>query len=668
AAYGGETVVLENAHIRLEVHKRVTGWGWGELFLPGPSGKPERLYAVIEHLAEAWVEGQPYPMRLEAKEYTLAESPEGKQLTFAVKMQEVEPPDSAYNGISPLTGTITLSLAADDALIRYTMELEPQFQIRLRRIRGLWLRMGADSFGAAKDDAIFPGIEWLLGKEWSSGTDWFEHPQALRMAPHPHKVAFPLMAVSYGGFGIGLAWDNSSQAMSDAVRLRCPQPVFAVPNFIDRRDQSLLGIMWPSARWGMSENALAAEPAIKVRKGLKLELKAEISAVKGKSLDVVCDWVRRHGMPEPGKPRYEWYDALNRIARAYNSNLWIEGQGWGFRGTGSPVVPEFVSWYAEHGSEVATAEGLRAKIAWVKAQKLEPQPKRDPLSQPHSLILAKPEQAREIAEALLALQTPEGDFPFDPQGRHHTNLIDWAAFWRPLGQPGDSCLDLVTAPAMALLIAADKFKEPQYLAAARKALDLGMKWDRPEGGDWWETPLYSPNLLAAGNAAIAYCLGFRATGDERYRARAIHFIRSLLPFTHLWQPPDIEMMYNTKPCLNSTCWYLSDWVSKHVEWEVLRVFHQSKMMDIDWATIDPGIDWVTYQRGVTTAVQRWMVDHKDPAWLFSAEFSQDLISGGAWDTLFADTFDPVHNCYGGGPIMPELIGENVRIVLENMQR
>ncbi|MHB9034858.1 MAG: hypothetical protein ACYC6L_17645, partial [Anaerolineae bacterium] len=260
------------------------------------------------------------------------------------------------------------------------------------------------------------------------------------------------------------------------------------------------------------------------------------------------------------------------------------------------------------------------------------------------------------------------DFPFDPQGRHHTNLIDWAAFWRPLGQPGDSCLDLVTAAAMALLIAADTLKEDKYLAAAKKSLDLALKWDRPEGGDWWETPLYSPNLLAAGNAAIAYYLGFRATGDERYRARAVHFIRGLLPFTHLWQPQDIPMIYNTKPCLNSTCWYLSDWVSKHVIWEVLRVFSQSKELGIDWWTIDPEIDWVTYQRGVSTAVQRWMVDHNDPAWLFSAEFAQDLITGGAWDTLFADTFDPVLNLYGGGPITPDLIAQNAIIVLENMNK
>ena len=63
-----------------------------------------------------------------------------------------------------------------------------------------------------------------------------------------------------------------------------------------------------------------------------------------------------------------------------------------------------------------------------------------------------------------------------------------------------------------------------------------------------------------------------------------------------------------------------------------------------------------------------MVDHEDPAWLNRAEFSQEVIKDGAWDTLFADTFDPVYNLYGGGPITPGLIGENIVILLQNLKR
>ena len=98
-----------------------------------------------------------------------------------------------------------------------------------------------------------------------------------------------------------------------------------------------------------------------------------------------------------------------------------------------------------------------------------------------------------------------------------------------------------------------------------------------------------------------------------------HWIRSLLPFTHLWQPDDIPMLYNTKPCFNDTAWS-TDWTSRHVQWEVLQVFEDSYRLGIDWATVDPEIDWRTYERGVVCAVLRWVVDHTDPHCFFRWEF------------------------------------------------
>jgi hypothetical protein len=669
AAYGDETVVLENSYLRLELHKRVTGWGWGELYVPGSDGKPDRFFAVLEHLAEAYVEGMPYPLRMEAKEYKLEETAEGQTLTFEVVPQEVEPPDKTYEGVPALKGMVTLSLLKAEALVNYKMVLEPQFMLGLLRIRGLWLRVGADSFETARHDAIFPGIDWLSEKDWSSGTDWFEHPQALRQAPHPHKVSFPVMAISYDGIGLGVSWTPDLAALSAGPRLRCPQPVFASPNFIDRRNHHLLGLMWPSARWGMKENALQAEPPIQVRKGLKLVLDGQISVVKGTSLDVVVDWVKRHGMPEPGQPRYDWQQVLDRFAELLNTKFWIEGEGWGFGGHGSPQVPHFVEHYAQHGAVKEVAEGLAAKLAWAKQQ---PQPAAwvssvTELAYPLHMVNAPPDQLLVNADKILTLQTPDGDFPFDPLGRHKTMLSTWAAFWRPLGQPGDSALDLCTNAAAALVIAAKATGVKRFAEVARKTLDYAMRFERPEGGDWWETPLYSPNLFAAGNSAVAYYLAFKYFGDERYKQKAIHWIRCLLPFTHLWQPADVPMLYNTKPCLNSTCWYLSDWVSKHVQWEVLYTFAMSAMNGINWVEVDPEVDWKTYQRGITTAVLRWMIDHDDPSFMFRSEYGQPQVTAGEWDATFSDTFDPVDNTYGGGPILGwagyTFIPDNILIML-----
>ena len=265
----------------------------------------------------------------------------------------------------------------------------------------------------------------------------------------------------------------------------------------------------------------------------------------------------------------------------------------------------------------------------------------------------------------MPLQTPEGDFPFDPEGRHKTDLANTAAYWRPLGLAGDSAVDLCATAALVLMLGYDQVHRPDFKDAAHKTLEFGMRFVRPEGGDWWETPLHSPNLLAAGNAAMAYYLGYELFGDDRYRQKAVWWIRGVLPFTHLWQPQDLPMLYNTKPCLNSTSWFLSVWVSKHVQWEVLQVFAQSHKLGIDWAAIDPEIDWNKYHRGITTAVLRWVVDHTDPEWMFRCEFPPQRMADGSFDMEWADTFDPVNGSYGGGPLSSSRIMENILIMIAN---
>jgi hypothetical protein len=322
--------------------------------------------------------------------------------------------------------------------------------------------------------------------------------------------------------------------------------------------------------------------------------------------------------------------------------------------------------YIAEGDNPELVASLKRKAKWCDAQ---PQPEHegfDLLGRPFGAVLAAPERADEIAEALLEIQTPEGDFPFEPEGRHQTGHNRNAAYWRPLGPAGDSSLDLCATATMALLIAHEKTGRDDFKEAAHKTLEFAMRFLRPEGGDWWETPLHSPNLLAAGNAAIAYYKGYQLFGDERYRERAIWWIRGVIPFTHLWEPLDLPMIYNTKPCLNTTAWFLSDWVSKHVQWEVLRTFKLSRELGIDWAEIDPEIDWHTYHRGVTVAVLRWFIDHEDPEWMFRSEYPPEWVADGSWDMLWADTFDPVNGSYGGGPLSGSEVADNILIVLENL--
>ncbi len=671
-SYGGETVSLQNDHLRLDIHKRLTGWGWGELF-----NAQGECVAVLEHLGEILLRDQEIPMRLEAQEVHRSSTPDGETLTFEVaslivreklKGTSFEPWMNYPLDQHILEGTVTVTLAPDKSLIRIEQRFVSRGNVYARYIRGPWLKVGQDTFGAAKHDAIFPGVEWLIDDEWSSGTDWFKDPWAMKWVPHPNKVTAPVMAVSHGGTGIGLAWVPTKRATGwFNYRYQYPQPVFASPNFVDRMNNHLMGLMVPDVDVEAHENQVYAEPPLELHLDQRIEFDTEIFLVDGTSLDVLVDWVRRHGMPEPPEPVRHGRpsslpDALTRIVRAYTTHLWHEGRGFGNpqRDAIGPHVPRFADRFLSEYPDHPLAPALREKVAWCEAQGGQ---------RAHRWELLKGRDRTELIERgrkLLSHQREDGSYPFDPDGLHYRkdDFVVARMFLEPMGLAGDTALDITILPAMELLALAEETGEAEFKEGARRALEFCMPMERPEGGDYWETPLHAPNLLAAGHAANAYILGYRALGDERYLQKAIHWIRSLLAFTHLWQPEPLPMMYNTKPCLCSSDWYFANWVRDHVQWEVLETFAQSISLGIDWDEIDPGLGWHTFHKGITVAAMRWMLDHTEEKWLpHNMPSTYDDYVAGAFDDCFADTHNSVTGNYGGLVIMPDAIAYNLLEVL-----
>ena len=82
------------------------------------------------------------------------------------------------------------------------------------------------------------------------------------VAPHPFKVSVPVMAISHQGEGLGMGW---SPLMPVVSHQRYPQPVFASPNFVDRRNNHLMGPMLPLLERGQPGNALEADPPLWLR-------------------------------------------------------------------------------------------------------------------------------------------------------------------------------------------------------------------------------------------------------------------------------------------------------------------------------------------------------------------------------------------------------------------
>lgn len=334
SSYVNESVTLKNRYVTLHFFKRIKGWGWAEI--ETPSGK---LMAVMDHLGELMIRDQDIPMRLEADSVSRVSTPEGESLVFRVKSVVVR---DMLKGTSfdnwmhyplaepAITGVVTIALENDSPFVKLNYDLTATGNYHVRYLRGPWLKVGESSFGTAKDDAILPGVDWAVGDEWTSRTDFFKDPWALRVAPHPNKVSVPVMAISHDGDAIGLSWNpNEVAARWFNYRTQHPQPVFASPNFVDRMNNQLMGLMIPDASTEGHENELWAENALELRIGQKIVFNAELWLTKGNSVDVVTEWVLRNGLPEPAAPRWDYRDALDRMAEAYNTNLWHEGRGFG---------------------------------------------------------------------------------------------------------------------------------------------------------------------------------------------------------------------------------------------------------------------------------------------------------------------------------------------------
>jgi len=653
-SFTGETIVLENGNIKLIMYKRLSGWGFGEIYTP--DGK---LMAVLDHLGELMVRDQEIPMRIEAREFIYEEKDSVKSLVFNVASMNVQ---GKLDGTSfgnwmhyPFTracleGEVRITLDKELPIITMTHNLKAQENMYVRYIRGPWLKVGEGSFGIAKDSGILPGVEWLDGSEWSSGSDWFKEPWASKYVPHPNKVSIPCMAISHDGVGIGLSWNPVKWSTRwFNYRKHFPQPVFAAPNFIERMNNNLMGLMVPSVNSDAEENGVFADPPLEMHLDQMVRFESQIFLVQGNALDVITDWVARNGLPEVEHSTEYYHAALDRIATAYNTNLWKDNTGFGNeQDKYKPHVPGFLRRYVDENQGSELAAQLTQKITWCDSIKVDEPQAEDALIK--------------RAELVLTWQKADGSFQFEPDGRHKTkdDFIVAREFAEPMGLAFDTALDMCVTAATELIDLGVKLSTQKYLDAARKALDFAMPMMRPEGGDFWETPLHAPNLLAAGHAAISYYEAYRVFGEEKYKNKAIYWIRSLLPFTHLWEPENIPMLYNTKPCLCSSDWYFANWVRDHVQWEVLQTFNSSVARKIDWSTIDEAIDWKSYHRGITSAAIRWMSDYTKENWMpHNLPKTYPAYLDGKFDCCFPDTFNCTTGNYGGMLIMPGAVADNI---------
>lgn len=662
-SFTGESTDLKNDNITFNFYRRVMGWGWAEVLTP--SGKS---MAVLEHLGEVKIQGQDIPVRFVAESFSREKTEKGERLRFEVASVVVR---NVLDGTSfdnwmvypyrepAIKGTVSFMLEKDSDYVSLEYRLKATGNYNVEYIRGPWLKVGEGSFETQKDAAILPGVDWAINGEWTSGTDFFKDPWALRVAPHPNKVTMPMMSVSHEDWSIGLSWKPGQTATRwFNYREHRPQPVMASPNFVDRKNNHLMGLMVPDASIEGHENEIIAAIPLELKVDQKIDFDAKIWLKNGSGVDLMTAWVKENGLPDPSKTRMPYNQILDSIANAYNTNFWHEGKGFGLiqrpESKIQPSVPKFLYRYIRDNKRTKLTKELADKINWL--ERVGPNSK------------SKEELVKE-GDELLQQQNSDGSFSFDPDVITKDDFKVATSFIEPMGLQGESPLEINIRPAIRLLDIGKETGEEKYLNAAKRAIDFCMEMNRPEAGDFWETPLHAANLLAAGHAAIGNYLAYQEFGGEVYREKAIYWMRCLLIFTHLWEPNNVQLLYNTKPVLSSSDWYFANWVRDHVQWEVLSVFVDVARYNLKWDEIDPEIDWLKYQEGITNAGVRWMMAQTvDRNWLpHNLPETYERYQKGEYDYAYPDTHNSISGNYGGMMIMPDRIAENIYYLMDRKE-
>ncbi len=453
ATWGGQTKVLENAFIRVEVHNRSTGWAYVEIYTP--EGK---LMGVLPYLASV-LDSNGGP-RGNMATFRRVESPDVrevhtdtedalefdvhaltfKEMTIGSFVEFLTPPDSAE-----LTGSVRLSLPKDCGVLKLEYHLMWMGNNGFAALHGPWLLAGADSFGLHKTDGLLPGAEWLRTDEWSSNQSTMMPPLSERTAIHPFKISAPLMAVSHEGDTISLSWDPLCPIIEKRPMQAeyYPQQVFSSPDAINHADQHLMGLMLPNVLMTHKENKPVPDEITAFPRMTRIHFSAEIAVGKGTSVDALADYVKRRGLPEPPKPKMELEEQLHTIAECYNTNLWFEREnqtGWGNltardlirEDNSEPAIsnfhiPEvFMQRYIDTYRGTELADALAEKLAKARAaEKTDPAEKLRVHHGPLKWDMIDRQMLLEYGEGILALQEENGLFL--------THLEDQrSATWQPV--------------------------------------------------------------------------------------------------------------------------------------------------------------------------------------------------------------------------------------------
>lgn len=492
------------------------------------------------------------------------------------------------------------------------------------------LHPGETGFTSLKDEALLPGLEWLVSGENSSNTLDISPPSNTRNSPHPIKVTIPVMSVRYLDSLVAMLWDPyyAWDGTHSPLSLQ-----FASPNWVEDQNNHLFELFVPTVPEWVRENSDEAYEPYKLERGKQLSISFRVYAAKSSTiLDAVQEWVRTYGLPEPVFPR-ELEEGLTLSMKAYLTSLWVPEKGW--RAVDAPSM-----WDAEPYS------GLSLLLFLARLTEKDPTFKAKLIARFNesvqlaldtrgSAYLAGGEgwqlsfhigyleealtNLRNYMNSLISSQGADGEWGYQPQ-------------WE-MDKAGLREVGITATHASEILRWARISGDGNALSAGLKALSAMERYIVPRGAQTWEIPLHSPDVFASAKALEACLEAYIATGDQKHLERAKYWALTGLPFIYPWYAHNKSaMLYASIPVYGASNGGWA-WIGRPVQWCGLAYAHHLLRL----SEYDDSFPWRTLGEGILSSGMR-----------------QQVTSGNLIGT-FPDSLDLAVDAEYGPYLNPELI-------------
>ena len=556
--------VLENSVLRLAFRRQTFGFGPGELSVASGGGwktvawLPQLSRLVYRDKAGGRVEKVVYSE--ESPEVTASDP---AQLRFRSTHQ-----DGDGN-----RWTVTASFELAD----WAKEVSTRYEVTCDKPAQLLAFDGPMLYALDRTEAVFPGLEWLVGDEVSSSSlDIAEdHPDRIRYVVHPNMITIPAVGLTGPSATVGLLWDVHQRWDGNRDR---PSAVFASPDRFQNQRSHLVGLFLPTVPEFVDQDQREATRPyeLKANQPLRLQAKVMADAAARSPLAVIDRWVQTQGLPEPAPlPRGSYEREIEFSMQAYLQSLWL---------------PESKQWWTTKGNAVLSATGrprsfvadlmvgalimrdedlrrrCRARAEEVRAL-VGGEPRLDAQRFPNRADLAFADPAAAAAAAGPARRGRRLAVRRRPAARQRAvrgHGLLRAGTGRRIGTGH------LRRKAYEVLRYARIAGDQEAYQQMQDTLALMERFQVPRAAQVWEIPVHTPDVLAAADAVDAFVEAYRIAGDRRWLEDAVIWAKRGLPFIYLWSDAEKPYLLGASIPVFGATWYRGSWFGRPVQWNGLR--------------------------------------------------------------------------------------------------